>query len=52
MLSDADLERLYEEWEKNDPDDDDDDELEKRKPPVVDLKDHNLKVLRVSVFVL
>lgn len=41
--SDADLERLYEEWEKNDPDDDDDDDLEKRKPPVVDLKDHNLK---------
>ncbi|VDO05554.1 unnamed protein product, partial [Haemonchus placei] len=36
----ADLERLYEEWEKNDPDKeyDDDDEASKKKPKAVDLK--------------
>nr|CDJ80553.1 Mesoderm development candidate 2 domain containing protein [Haemonchus contortus] len=38
--SEADLERLYDEWEKNDPDkdEDDDDEALKKKPKAVDLK--------------
>ncbi|KAK6061857.1 hypothetical protein COOONC_00479 [Cooperia oncophora] len=39
-MSEADLERLYEEWEKNDPErDDDDDEPQKRERIAVDLKD-------------
>ncbi|KAK6030145.1 hypothetical protein OSTOST_03732 [Ostertagia ostertagi] len=41
--SEADLERLYEEWEKNDPekgDDDDDEQIQKRKKVAIDLKEH------------